>query len=128
MTTIAAAAAPAAAPAHHALTAAELARRIQIPRRLPVAHDGQPLRHLSHSSYSRFLLCPEDWRRHYLTGERTPPTAAMFVGGRVDDALSTYHRQQLEHGQTLTLDQLRDAYRDHWTRELAAEQSRLGIR
>ena len=98
-----------------------------MPRRLPVRYDGQPLQHLTHSSYSRFLLCPEDWRRHYLKGERTPPTGAMFLGGRVDDALTTYYRQLLEHGQTLTLDQLHDAYRDHWTRELAAEQGRRGI-
>ena len=53
---------------------AELAARIQIPRRLPVRYDGQPLRHLSHSSYTKFLLCPDDWRRHYLKGERTPPS------------------------------------------------------
>ena len=108
-------------------TAAELAARIQIPRRLPVRYDGQPLQHLSHSSYTRFLLCPDDWRRHYLRGERTPPSAAMFLGGRVDDALSTYYRQLLEHGQTLSLDQLHDAYRDHWTRELAAEQAKRGV-
>jgi hypothetical protein len=60
-------------------------------------------------------------------GERTPPSAATFLGGRVDDALSSYHRQQLEHGQTLTLDQLHDASRDHWTHELAAEEARHGI-
>ena len=126
MTTPAPAAAP-AAPNRDFADAAELARRIQIPRRLPVRHDGQRLRHLSHSSYSRFLLCPEDWRRHYLKGERTPPSAAMFLGGRVDDALTTYYRRQLEHGDTLTLDQLHDAYRDHWTRELAAEQAQRGI-
>jgi hypothetical protein len=70
---------------------------------------------------------PEDWRLHYLKGERTPPSAAMFLGGRVDDALSTYYRQLLEYGQTLTLDQIQDAYRDHWTRELAAEHAKRGI-
>ena len=123
-TTLAPAAAPTAAPT----TAAELAARIQVPRRLPVRYDGQPMQHLSHSSYSKFLLCPDDWRRHYLKGERTPPSAAMFLGGRVDDALSTYYRQLLEHGQTLTLDQLCDAYRDHWTRELAAEHAKRGVR
>ena len=48
-----------AAPAARAPTGAELAARIQIPRRLPVRYDGQPLRHLSHSSYSKFLLCPD---------------------------------------------------------------------
>src|SRR5215467_10659761 len=87
-------------------TAAALAARIQIPRRLPVRYDGEPLRHLSHSSYSKFLLCPDDWRRHYLLGERTPPSAHMFLGARIDDALSTYYRHQLARGETLTLDQL----------------------
>ena len=48
-----------AAPATRALTGAELAARIHIPRRLPVRYDGQPLRHLSHSSYSKFVLCPD---------------------------------------------------------------------
>jgi hypothetical protein len=127
MTTLTAAGAPTAAPTGDAVSAAELAGRIHVPRRLPIRHDGERLRHLSHASYSRFLLCPEDWRRHYLKGERTPPSAAMFLGGRVDDALSTYYRQLLEHGQTLTLDQVHDAYRDHWTRELAAEQAKRGV-
>ena len=116
-----------AAPPPRALTGAERAARIHIPRRLRVRYDGEPLRHLSHSSYSRFLLCPDDWRRHYLKGERTPPSGAMFLGGRVDDALSTYYRRLLEHGDRLALDQLHDAYRDHWTRELAAEQARRGV-
>ena len=51
--------APPPAPAPHAPTGAELTARIHIPRRLPIRHDGQPLRHLSHSSYSKFLLCPD---------------------------------------------------------------------
>jgi hypothetical protein len=125
MTALAAGPTPAAP---SALTGAELAARIHIPRRLPPRYDGQPLRHLSHSSYSKFLLCPDDWRRHYLLGERTPPSAAMFLGARVDDALTTYYRRILERGHTLTLDQLQDAYRDHWTRELAAETAKRGVR
>jgi hypothetical protein len=52
----------------------------------------------------------------------------MFLGARVDDALSTYHRPLLACGERLTLDQLQDAYRDHWTRELAAEQAQRGVR
>src|SRR5215207_10050262 len=116
-----------AAPTARAPSGAELAARIQIPRRLPVRYDGEPLRHLSHSSYAKFLLCPDDWRRHYLKGERTPPSGAMFLGGRVDDALTTYYRRLLDHGERLTLDQLGDAYRDHWTRELAAEEAKRGV-
>src|SRR3954464_4798133 len=123
MSTTAAPAAPAARPP----TGSELAARIQIPRRLPVRHDGQPLRHLSHSSSSEFLPCPAAGRRHYRLGERTPPSGHMFLGARVDDALSTYHRHLLACGERLTLDQLQDAYRDHWTRELAAEQADRGV-
>jgi hypothetical protein len=51
----------------------------------------------------------------------------MFLGARVDDALSTYHRHLLACGERFTLDQLHDAYRDHWTRELAAEQADRGV-
>jgi hypothetical protein len=40
-------------------SAAQLAARIQVPRRLPSRHDGQPLQHLSHSSYNRFVVCLE---------------------------------------------------------------------
>ena len=108
-------------------TGAELAARIQIPRQLPLRYDGERLGHLSHSSYTKFLLCPDDWRRHYLKGDRPPPSGHMFLGARVDDALSTYYRHQLEHGELLTLDQVHDAYRDHWTRELAEEAAKRGV-
>ena len=108
-------------------TGAELAARIQIPRQLPLRYDGARLGHLSHSSYTKFLLCPDDWRRHYLKGDRSPPSGHMFLGARVDDALSTYYRHQLEHGELLTLDQVQDAYRDHWTRELAEEAAKQGV-
>ena len=109
------------------VSAAELAARIQIPRRLPVRYDGQPLRHLSNSSYTRFVLCAEDWRRRYLQGERTPPTGAMFLGSRVDDALTGYYRRQLEHGELLALDQVHDLYRDQWRQQLDAEQAKQGV-
>ena len=77
MTTIAIAAPPQPLAAPDSATA--LAARIAVPRRLPARYDGQPLRHLSPSSYTRFLLCPEDWRRHYLLGERFAPNGAMFL-------------------------------------------------
>jgi hypothetical protein len=46
--------APAAAP-----TAADLAARIPLPVRLPDRHDGERLCHLSPSSYSLWVSCPE---------------------------------------------------------------------
>ena len=108
-------------------TAAELAARIHVPRRLPLRYDGQPMRHLSNSSYTRFLLCPEDYRRHYICGERIPPSGAMFLGSRVDDAITTYYRRILEHGERLTVAQVKDAYRDQWAEALAVEQADRGM-
>ena len=110
-----------------ALSASELAARIQVPRRLPSRYDGQPLQHLSHSSYSRFALCPEDWRRRYMLGERVAPTGAMFLGRRVDDAISVYYQRILDHGEQLSVEQVTDAYRDGWRADAEAERERLGI-
>ena len=108
-------------------TSAQLAARIQIPRRLPPRYDGQPLQHLSHSSYNRFVLCPEDWRRRYMLGEKTAPTGAMFLGRQVDDAISGYYQHILDHGERLTLDQVKDAYWDGWKAAVETEREQLGI-
>jgi hypothetical protein len=108
-------------------TAADLAARIAVPRQLPPRYDGQPLRHLSHSSYTRFLLCPEDWRRWYLIGERPAPSGAMFLGRCVDATLTTYYRQLIDHGEALATDQVNDAYRHTWQSELAVEHAKRGV-
>ena len=108
-------------------TAAELAARIPVPRRLPERYDGEPPRHLSPSSYSLWVSCPEAWRRRYIKGEKPPPSGSMFVGSRVDDALSAYHRRILEHGDRLAVDQVLDTYREQWAEALEAEQDRPGV-
>jgi hypothetical protein len=119
--------APGAQPAATTPSAAQLAARIRIPRRLPPRDDGQPLQHLSHSSYNRFVLCPEDWRRRYIVGEKTAPTGSMFLGRQVDDAITLYYRHILEHGERLTLDQVKDAFWDGWKAAAEAEREQLGI-
>ena len=55
------------------ITAADLAARIPVPTRLPKRYDGEPLRHLSPSSYSLWVSCPEAWRRRYIKGQKPPP-------------------------------------------------------
>jgi PD-(D/E)XK nuclease superfamily len=100
---------------------------IQIPRRLPPRYDGQPLQHLSHSSYSRFVLCPEDWRRRYVLGEKTAPSGAIFLGRQVDDAITLYYRHILDHGERLSVDQLKDAFWDGWKAATETEREQLGI-
>src|SRR5438105_15834425 len=114
--------APAAPP-----TAAELAARIPVPRRLPERYDGEPLRHLSPSSYALWVSCPDAWRRRYVKGEKPAPSGSMFLGSRVDDALSAYHRRILEHGDRLAVDQVLDIYREPWAVELDAERDQQGI-
>lgn len=108
-------------------SAAELAARIPVPRRLPERYDGEPLRHLSPSSYSLWVSCPEAWRRRYIKGEKPPPSGSMFLGSRIDDALSAYHRRILEHGDRLALSQVLDLYREQWTTELEIECDKQGI-
>jgi PD-(D/E)XK nuclease superfamily len=108
-------------------SAAQLAARIQIPRRLPPRYDGQPLQHLSHSSYNRFVLCPEDWRRRYILGEKTAPTGAMFLGRQIDEAITLYYRRILETGDRLSLDQVKDAFWDGWKAAAETEREQLGI-
>ena len=98
-----------------------------MPRRLPPRYDGQPLQHLSHSSYNRFVLCPEDWRRRYMLGEKTAPSGAMFLGRQVDDAITLYYRHILDHGERLSVDQLKDAFWDGWKAAAEAEREQLGI-
>ena len=84
-------------------SAAQLAARIPVPVRLPVRHDGQPIRHLSASSYGLWVMCREAWRRKYICGEREAPSGAMFLGSRVDDAVSLYYRRIIDEHERLDL-------------------------
>ena len=128
MTNLAPAPAGAPAPTRGPTTAAELAARIPLPRQLPPRrHDGEPIRHLSHSSYSLWLICKEAWRLKYLQRKTEPASGAMFLGSRVDDALSLYYRRILDHNERLDVAQVKDAYRDLWHTELQAEEQQLGI-
>ena len=96
MTDLALAPADAPASTRGPTTAAELAARIPCrassrpaPRRradpTPVELLLQPV-----------VVCKEAWRRKYLH-EREPTSGAMFLGSRVDDALSLYYRRILDH-------------------------------
>jgi hypothetical protein len=114
--------APAAPPA----SAAELAARIPVPVRLPARRDGEPIRHLSATSYGLWLVCREAWRRKYICREREAPSGAMFLGSRVDDAVSLYYQRRLA-GEQLDPEQVKDAYREHWRQQLDTEREQLGI-
>jgi hypothetical protein len=76
---------------------------------------------------ARFWLCPDSWRRHYLLGERFPPTGAMFLGSRVDEALNYYYRHWLETGERLPLKEVMRFFGRNWKRQLEAENDKLGV-
>ena len=67
---------------------------LRVPPRLPENHRGEPLRHLSYSGITKFRGCPDDFRRSYILGAWGPKSGDMFVGSRVDDAISGYFRQR----------------------------------
>jgi hypothetical protein len=46
----------------------------------------------------------------------------MFLGSRVDDALSDYYRHMLAHDEQLPLDEVIERYRAGWTEQLEEEQ------
>ena len=73
------------------------------------------------------MLCPEDWRRRYILGEKTAPSGSMFLGRQVDDAITLYYRHILEHGEHLSVDQVKDAFWDGWKAAAEAEREHLGI-
>ena len=51
----------------------------------------------------------------------------MFLGSRVDDALSDYHRHLIDHGEPLAVDEVIERYRAGWSDKLDAEQERRGV-
>jgi PD-(D/E)XK nuclease superfamily len=102
-------------------SAGEIARRIDVPTRLPHNIHGEAIRHLSHSSVMKFATCPEDWRRHYILRQRGAPTGAMFLGNRIDDVFTLYYQHQLD-GETLDQAQLLDAYHANWNTKLQEQE------
>ena len=76
------------------------------PTQLPVRYDGRPITHLSHSSHTLWVMCPEAWRRRYVLGETTAATPGKFLGTAVDRALTRLAEariagQQPERGDVL---------------------------
>lgn len=46
--------------------------------------------HLSYSSISTYLLCPESWRRRYILKEKTPTALSLFFGSAVHNTIEAY--------------------------------------
>ena len=107
-------------------SALELARRIDIPTRLPETYKGEPLRCLSDSSISKYLTCPDEWRRHYILGERGAQSGAMFLGSCLDEMQNAYYRTRLRGGDPLNAEQLQECFEESWRLGLAEQRERFG--
>src|ERR1700751_1768910 len=51
----------------------------------------------------------------------------MFLGSRVDDALSHYYRTMLQHRERLAIDELQEFYAANWREQLEHEQDERGV-
>lgn len=79
------------------------------PLALPMLPEGA-MTHLSASSISTFLRCPEQFRRIYLLGERTPPSPAMLNGRAVHHAHEVNFLQKIATGADLPPEEVEEAY------------------
>ncbi len=98
---------------------------LQAPVVLPPRHDGDPIQHLSHSSHSLWLSCPDAWRRRYLLGEKFPASTSMFIGTACDSALTAYAEARISGNDSMELGDLLAAYDAGW--EPALEDQQQGI-
>jgi hypothetical protein len=87
--------------------------------------DGNPITHLSKSSFETFAACPEQWRRRYVLGEKTPSQPRMVLGNMVDGALTWLAEQRIA-GELPELGDLRDQYRKYAI-PAAIEREKLGV-
>jgi PD-(D/E)XK nuclease superfamily len=79
---------------------------LEVPRQLPVAH-------LSHSSISTYLGCPERWRRRYLELEYEPPNLKQTIGKVVGRTVTTTYIDKMASGE-LNRELMRDSFSTEW--------------
>ena len=84
--------------------------------RLARAH--LPIEHLSATSLSKAVSCPEAWRRRYLLHEREGFGVDRFVGTVDHKTIEAFMADKMETGETWTPDQLAAAYSYVWEDEL----------
>ena len=81
------------------VSAAALSRENPDTRAAPRPLRREADRSLSHSSYN-LVTCREAYRRKYIRGEREAPSAAMFLGSRVDDQYRSNTRRLADSSST----------------------------
>lgn len=91
------------------------------------------LDHLSYSSITKFLECPENWRRKYILKEPTKTSPALIFGSAFHGAIENFLKEKLFVEQKEITDEAKSVYRDGtmlrsiWTEEWNKQIEQPGI-
>ena len=77
-----------------------------------------PVQHLSASSVSMFMRCPEQYRQRYILGQKERPGAALVVGSGFHFAQETNFRQKIESHEDIAVEAVVEAFHAGWDREI----------
>jgi len=76
---------------------------------------------ITQSMLGMFLRCPHQFERRYLRGEIIPPGIAARRGSATHRAAQINHEQKLHSQEDLSVDDLQDAARDHYVKQIKEE-------
>jgi CRISPR/Cas system-associated exonuclease Cas4 (RecB family) len=78
------------------------------------------LDHISATSVKMIARCPEQWRRRYLGGEKTPPAAALIAGRADHAAIEKSMKQKVSSHVDLPTPEVVDEFYDVFEQEVGA--------
>lgn len=84
----------------------------------PASELKLPVNHLSATSVSMFMRCPEQFRQRYVLGIKEAPGAALVLGSGFHFANETNFRQKIESGQDLPVETIVEAFHAGWDQKL----------
>lgn len=84
----------------------------------PAAELTLPVKHLSATSVSMFMRCPEQFRRRYILHEKERPGAALVIGRGFHAAQEVNFAQKIQSGEDLSVMEQVEAYHAGWDREV----------
>ena len=87
---------------------------VEVPRVLP-------LDHLSVTSVTLFMRCPEKWRRRYLEREYEPAGGGLIAGGAAHAAEAQHYGTVIETGDGLATADVLDLFADEWRARVERE-------
>lgn len=90
------------------------------PKTLEELREGWPteIDHLSASSITQLLRCPEQFRQYRFLGKKQRPGGVQLAGRADSEALALHFGKQVEDGIGLTVEDVQDAYATAFNREV----------